>query len=86
MLSQTQIVYSNVKSMLMASLSQIYIIFSAKYDSKLNIDLLKKKSRKISYWLLVDKLSPENLKWILKINNTIIECVHEINYLDIIII
>ena len=70
------------------------------YNSGLNINILNDELEKISYWLLVNKLSLNKLKSKfmlfhqpqkrvtipkLKINNTLIECVDEFNYLGLII-
>ena len=81
---------------LIANLNDFY----AKHDSGLNINILNDELEKISYWLLANKLSLNKLKSqfmlfhqpqkrvtipILKINNTIIECVDEFNYLGLII-
>ena len=74
------------------------IDFYAKHDSGLNILILNDELEKISYWLLVNKLSLKKLKskfilfhqpqkrvTIPKLNNTFIECVDEFNYLRLII-
>ena len=81
---------------LIANLNDFY----AKHDSGLNINILNDELEKISYWLLVNKLSLNKLKLKfmlfhqpqkrvtipkLKINNTLIECVDEFNYLGLII-
>ena len=81
---------------LIANLNDFY----AKHDSGLNIIILNDELEKISYWLLVNKLSLNKLKSKfmlfhqpqkrvtipkLKINNTLIECVDEFNYLGLII-
>ena len=81
---------------LIANLNDFY----AKHDSGLNINILNDELEKISYWLLVNKLSLNKLKSKfmlfhqpqkrvtipkLKINNTLIECVDEFNYLGLII-
>ena len=80
---------------LIANLNDFY----AKHDSGLNINILNDELEKISYWLLVNKLSLNKLKSKfmlfhqpqkrvtipkLKINNTLIECVDEFNYLGLI--
>ena len=80
---------------LIANLNDFY----AKHDSVLNINILNDELE-ISYWLLVNKLSLNKLKSKfmlfhqpqkrvtipkLKINNTLIECVAEFNYLGLII-
>ena len=72
--------------------------FYAKHDSGLNNNILSDELEKISYWLLVNKLSLNKLKskfmlfhqpqkrvtiLKLKINNTLIECVDEFNYLGL---
>ena len=77
---------------LIANLNDFY----AKHDSGLNINILKNELEKVSYWLLVNKLSLNKLKSKFtlfhqpqkhvtipkfKINNTLIECVDEFNYL-----
>ena len=74
--------------------------FYAKHDSGLNNNILNDGLEKISYWLLVNKLSLNKLKSKfmlfhqpqkrvtipkLKIYNTLIECVDEFNYLGLII-
>ena len=81
---------------LIANLNDFY----AKHDSGLNINILNDELEKISYWLLVNKLSLNKLKskfmlfhqpqkrvtiLKLKINNTLIECVDEYNYMGLII-
>ena len=81
---------------LIANLNDFY----AKHDSGLNINIINDELEKISYWLLVNKLSLNKLKSKfmlfhqpqkcvtipkLKINNTLIECVDEFNYLGLII-
>ena len=81
---------------LIANLNDFY----AKHDSELNINIINDELEKISYWLLVNKLSLNKLKSKfmlfhqpqkrvtipkLKINNTLIECVDEFNYLGLII-
>ena len=81
---------------LIANLNDFY----AKHDSGLNNNILNDELEKISYWLLVNKLSLNNLKSKfmlfhqpqkrvtipkLEINNTLIECVDEFNYLGLII-
>ena len=82
---------------LIANLNDFY----AKHDSGININILNDELEKIiSYWLLVNKLSLNKLKSKfmlfhqpqkrvtipkLKINNTLIECVDEFNYLGLII-
>ena len=81
---------------LIANLNDFY----AKHDSGLNINILNDELEKRSYWLLVNKLSLNKLKSKfmlfhqpqkrvtipkLKINNTLIECVDEFNYLGLII-
>ena len=81
---------------LIANLNDFY----AKHDSGLNINILNDELETISYWLLVNKLSFNKLKSKfmlfhqpqkriaiskLKINNTLIECVDEFNYLGLII-
>ena len=73
--------------------------FHAKHDSGLNINILNDELEKISYLLLVNKgsLNELKLKFMrfhqpqkrvtipkLKINNTLIECVDEFNYLRLI--
>ena len=80
---------------LIANLNDFY----AKHDSGLNINIINDELE-ISYWLLVNKLSLNKLKSKfmlfhqpqkrvtipkLKINNTLIECVDEFNYLGLII-
>ena len=77
-----------------------WFLFYAKHDSGLNIDILNDELEKISYWLLINKLSLNKLKskFMLfyqpqkrvtiqkfKINNTLIERVDECNYLGLII-
>ena len=89
------IFYADVTT-LIANLNDFY----AKHDSGLNINILNDELEKISYWLLVNKLSLNKLKTKfmlfhqpqkrvkipkLKINNTLIECVDEFNYLGLII-
>ena len=81
---------------LIANLNDFY----AKHDSGLNNNILNDELEKISYWLLVNKLSLNklNTKFMLfhqpqkrvtipklTINNTLIECVDEFNYLGLII-
>ena len=81
---------------LLAILDELY----AKHDSGLNINILNDEIEKISYWLLVNKLSLNKLKSKfmlfhqpqkrvaipkLKINNKLIECVDEYTHLGLII-
>ena len=81
---------------LIANLNDFY----DKHDSGLNINILNDELEQKSYWLLVNKLSLNKLKSKfmlfhqpqkrvtipkLKINNTLIECVDEFNYLGLII-
>ena len=73
---------------------------NARYDSWPNINLLNDELEKISYWLLINKLSLNKLisKFMLiyqpqkrvavpklKINNKLIKCVYEFNSLGLVI-
>ena len=81
---------------MLMNLNDVY----ARYDSWPNINLLNDELEKISYWLLINKLSLNKLismflliyqpqKRIavpkLKINNTLIKCVDEFNSLGLVI-